>query len=152
MFFIKNVIILEYAAFRKSKFDAYFKTVDIDSYTDPQVKRKLQILKDIGTAALSDSDLTDLNNAKNRMQTIYNDAKICPFDKKNCDPKTEGLTLDPEIELLMASSENFEEMKWTWEQWHDKSGKLMKDDYSSYIRLMNKAAEANGAKEKTFSN
>lgn len=143
-------MILEYAAFRKDKFDRYFKTADIDSFTDPQVKRKLQILKDIGTAALSDSDLSGLNAAKNRMQTIYNNAKICPVDKKNCNLEAEGLTLDPEIELLMGSSEKFEEMKWTWEQWHEKSGKLMKEDYKSYIELMNKAATANGAVAKVL--
>ena len=143
-------MILEYAAFRKDKFDRYFKTANIDSFSDPEVKRKLQILKDIGTAALSDSDLSALNAAKNRMQTIYNNAKICPVDKKNCNLETEGLTLDPQIELLMGSSEKFEEMQWTWEQWHEKSGKLMKEDYKSYIELMNKAAKANGAVAKVL--
>jgi peptidyl-dipeptidase A len=141
---LQNLVILEYAAFRKGKFDQYFKNANITSFTDPAVKRKLQILKDIGTAALSDTDLTALNSAKNRMSTVYNNAKICPFAKPNCNLVTEGLTLDPEIELLMASSENFDEMKFTWEQWHEKSGKLMRDDYKSYVDFMNTAAKANG--------
>lgn len=141
---LQNLVILEYAAFRKGKFDQYFKNANISSFTDPVVKRKLQILKDIGTAALSDTDLTALNAAKNRMSTVYNNAKICPFAKPNCNLVTEGLTLDPEIELLMASSEKFDEMKWTWEQWHEKSGKLMRDDYKSYVDFMNTAAKANG--------
>lgn len=136
-------MILEYAAFRKSNFDDYFKTADIDSFTNPDVKRKLKILKDIGTAALDDTDLTTLNAAKNRMSSVYNEAKICPVTKKDCNLATEGLTLDPEIELLMASSEDFDEMKWTWEQWHEKSGKVMRTDYKSYVDLMNVAAEAN---------
>lgn len=108
------------------------------------MKRKLQILKDIGTAALSDTDLTELNAVKNRMTTVYNSARVCPSDKRVCNLTTEGLTLDPEIELLMASSTDFEEMKWIWEQWHEKSGKLMREDYKSYVDLMNKAAKANG--------
>lgn len=140
-------MILEYAAFRKSKFDEHFKNVDIASYNDPAVRRKLQILKDIGTAALSDGDLTELNAAKNRMTTIYNSARICPFDRQNCNLEVEGLTLDPEIELLLASSTNFDEMKWTWEQWHEKSGKNMRNDYKSYVDFMNKAAVANGSYE-----
>jgi peptidyl-dipeptidase A len=142
------VVILEYAAFRKARYDAYFKDADISSFTDPDVRRKLTILKDIGTAALSDTDLTSLNDAKNRMTTVYNAAKICPVDKKDCKLDDEGLKLDPHIELLMASSENFEELKWTWEQWHEKSGKLMRQDYKSYIELMNKAATANGRRRK----
>ena len=78
------------------------------------------------------------------MTRLYNNGRICPFNNQTCNLATEGLTLDPEIELLMASSTNFDEMKWTWEQWHEKSGKLMRDDYKIYIELMNKAAEANG--------
>lgn len=101
-------------------------------------------MKNIGTAALSDTDLTGLNGVVNRMSTIYNNAKICPFEKQNCNLQTEGLTLDPEIELLLASSDSFDEMKWIWEQWHEKSGKLMRNDYKEYVALMNKAATLNG--------
>lgn len=78
------------------------------------------------------------------MTTFYNNARICPFEKQSCNLATEGLTLDPEIELLLASSENFDEMKYVWEQWHEKSGKLMRTDYKAYVDLMNKAAEGNG--------
>lgn len=139
-------MILEYANFRKGKFEEIFKDADIESFNDPAVKRKLQQLKDIGTAALSDNELTALNAAKNRMTTIYNNARICPFEKPNCNLAVEGYTLDPEIELLMASSTDFEEMKWVWEQWHEVSGKKMKDDYETYVNYMNQAAKANGSR------
>lgn len=135
---------LENAAFSKKNYDDYWKAANIDSYTDPVIKRKLKFLKDIGTAALSNTDLTALNAATNRMSTIYNNAKICPFAKSNCDLTTEGLTLDPEIELLLASSDSPDEMEWIWEQWREKTGKLMKVDYKEYVTLMNKAATANG--------
>lgn len=135
---------LEYAALRKRYFDDYWGTANVDSYTDPAVKRKLKLLKDIGTSALNNVDLTALNAARNRMSTVYNNARICPFAKQNCNLATEGLTLDPEIDLLMASSTNFDELKWTWEQWREKTGKLMKTDYKEYVKFMNQAAEANG--------
>lgn len=135
---------LENAAFSKKNYDDYWKAANIDSYTDPAIKRKLKFLKDIGTAALSNTDLTALNAATNRMSTIYNNAKICPFAKSNCNLTTEGLTLDPEIELLLASSDSPDEMEWIWEQWREKTGKLMKVDYKEYVTLMNKAATANG--------
>lgn len=140
----QNAVILEYAAYRKQQYDDFFASANIDSYTDPAVKRKLMILKDIGTAALSESDLTALNAAKNRMTTVYNNGRICPSAKRDCNLATEGLTLDPDIELLMASSDDFDELKWTWEEWHEKSGKLMRDDYKTYVDFMNKAAVANG--------
>lgn len=102
------------------------------------------MLKDIGTAALDNTDITSLNAAKNRMTTLYNNGRICPMEKPSCNLVTEGLTLDPEIEDRMASSSDYEELKWVWEQWHEVSGKGMRADYKVYVDFMNKAAEANG--------
>lgn len=107
-------------------------------------------MKDVGTAILSNDDLTELNAAKNNMTTVYNSARICPFTKQNCNLQTEGLTLDPEIEYLLATSENFEELKYVWEQWHEKTGKLMKTDYKTYVSIMNEAAKGNSKVAKFF--
>jgi peptidyl-dipeptidase A len=103
------------------------------------------LLQDVGTAALDDTDLDALNRVKNSMSSVYNMAKICPFNKQNCDPLTDPdrLTLDPEIENTLASSEDYDEMKYIWEKWHEKTGKLMRNDYKTYVDLMNKAAKAN---------
>lgn len=128
------------------KFNDHFKDANVDDYTNPSIKRQLKILKDLGTSRLGDSDLSQLNKVKNDMSNIYNNAKICPFEKQECNLETEGLTLDPHIDNLMASSRDFEELKWTWNEWHENSGKLMRSDYKEYILLMNKAANANGKK------
>lgn len=141
-------MILESAAYRKGMYVKYFKDANIDSYTNPDVKRKLKILKNIGTAALDDIDLTALNAARNRMSQTYNNAKICPFNRQNCDHKSDdALSLDPDIETLMASSTDYDEMKWIWEQWREKSGKLMRADYKQYVDLMNKAAKLNSYRD-----
>lgn len=78
------------------------------------------------------------------MEGIYNRAKICPFNNQDCDLTTEGLTLDPEIVEIMASSEDYDELKWAWEQWRNNSGKLMRSEYLKYVELVNKAAVENG--------
>lgn len=96
----------------------------------------------MGTAILSDEDLTELNRVKGEMTAIYNSAKICPFDDQSCaDP---NLSLDPEIEMLLAESETYDELEYVWTQWHEKTGKLMRGDYKTYVNLLNKAANANG--------
>jgi peptidyl-dipeptidase A len=56
----------------------------------------------------------------------------------------EGLTLDPEISTIMTSSTNYDELKWAWEQWREKSGKKMRGGYKKYVDLVNKAATLNG--------
>lgn len=77
------------------------------------------------------------------MSTIYNEAVICPLGNSECSEE-DKLTLDPHITLLMASSDNYEELEYIWNEWHDKSGKLMRQDYGQYVELMNKVALANG--------
>lgn len=44
----------------------------------------------------------------------------------------------------MASSNDFEQLKYTWTQWHNKSGALMRDDYKKYVAIVNEAAKKNG--------
>lgn len=78
------------------------------------------------------------------MENVYNVAKICPFDKKECNTATEGLTLDPDISTRMSKSDNFDELQWVWEQWHEKSGKGMRNGYKKYVDLHNKAAKEDG--------
>jgi Angiotensin-converting enzyme len=72
------------------------------------------LLKNVGTAALDDNELSNMTATRNKMSTIYNSARICPFDKQNCDLATEGMTLDPDIELKLASSTNYDEMQYIW--------------------------------------
>lgn len=44
----------------------------------------------------------------------------------------------------MATSQNYEELEYVWAEWRKKTGDLMKDDYVTYVDLMNKAATENG--------
>jgi hypothetical protein len=46
------------------------------------------------------------------MEQIYNTARICPFDKQVCNLETEGLTLDPHMGDILATSENYDELEW----------------------------------------
>lgn len=44
----------------------------------------------------------------------------------------------------MAKSQNFSELEYTWQNWHDKTGPLMRTPYKRYIELNNEAARLNG--------
>jgi len=46
------------------------------------------------------------------METIYNTARICPFDNKECNLTLNGLTLDPHMVHILATSENYDELLW----------------------------------------
>lgn len=79
------------------------------------------------------------------MSSVYNSAKVCPYDKPNCNKQTDkAYTLDPEIYDRFAHSRDFDELKYLWKEWRDNSGRNMRQDYKKYVQLMNRAAVANG--------
>lgn len=77
------------------------------------------------------------------MSSIYAGATVCKYGEKPSEKCTK-FTLDPEISDRMAESRDYEELKYYWKSWHDNSGKKMREDYKSYIQLLNNAALANG--------
>lgn len=138
-------VVLESAEFSRKYYDDLFSKMAPTDVTNELNKRQLKYLTKLGRDKLTNEKLSQLTQTINKMEEVYNTATICPFDKKDCDLKSkDALTLDPDITKVMAESENYEELKWAWEQWREKSGKLMKDDYNTYVSLTNEAAKLNG--------
>ena len=44
----------------------------------------------------------------------------------------------------MATSRDYEELKWAWSSWRNVSGRNMKADYEKLVSLLNKSAKLNG--------
>lgn len=83
-----------------------------------------------------------LSQVVTKMSSVYGKATVCKYGQK-VDDKCDKLTLDPEISDRFAHSRDFDELKYYWKEWRDNSGKKMRDDYKSYVQLMNQAARAN---------
>ena len=49
-----------------------------------------------------------------------------------------------DITDIIATSTDFDELTYVWSEWRKVASKPMRDDYKEYVRLENKAAEANG--------
>lgn len=137
---------LESAQFAREEYEKNFAEVDVDKYENQKTKRQLKYLTKLGLDNLDDKDLKNLTDTKNRMQRVYNTAKICPYNKQDCDLEQEGLSLDPGITELLASSTNFEEQKYAWEQWHSRFGGStnVREDFAQYVELVNKGAKDDG--------
>lgn len=138
--------VLENNKFSRDWYDSVFKYLTPNDTTNKSYKRQLKYLTHLGRDALSVADLTELTKTQAEIEKIYNTAKICPFNKQNCNLATEGLTLEPELYDILSSSQNYDELEWVWIQWREKSGKNMRDGYRKYIELNNKAAKLNGEK------
>lgn len=130
------------AKFVQEQYNLHFKGQNPNSYEDERIQRQLMYLTTLGISALNETRLTERTQAIAKMETIYNTAVFCRHNKPNCS-QSEMVTLDPEITEIMATSTSYDELKYTWEQWHDKSGALMRNDYKKYVEISNEAAKLN---------
>jgi peptidyl-dipeptidase A len=142
--------VLENQKFTQSWYDSTFKDANPDDFSDKLVKRQLKYLTKLGRDALDPTDLTELTRTITAMTNIYDKAEICPFDKQDCTADTDKLPLEPELQDIMGTSDNYDELLWTWTQWREKSGKLMRTEYKKYLELNQKTAELNSKQHYFF--
>lgn len=102
-------------------------------------------LQKLGMAALEATRMEQFTQIVNRMSTVYNKAVICPFENQRCDlAGSDVLKLDPDMHDIMDDSKDYDKLQYTWQQWHEKAGRPMRDDFKTYVDIMNEAAAANG--------
>ncbi|XP_023319903.1 angiotensin-converting enzyme isoform X2 [Eurytemora carolleeae] len=130
-------------------YDALFKKIgkDAQRYSkeniqDPDVKRKLKLLSNLGTAVLRPDILRKFNKLKAEMGKKYSTAKVKDYESMLLD-----YSLEPELTQTMAESRDPAELEYYWTQWRDQSGKQIKDMYKEYVEHYNNAAVLNGFKE-----
>ncbi|XP_071443429.1 angiotensin-converting enzyme-like [Hetaerina americana] len=133
-----------FSAFEKEQWLKWFKGLKWESFKNETMKRQIRKLAVLGVAALEPEELAKLKKLENVMTGVYSTAKVCPYKNPNCDITKEGLSLDPELEKIMASSRDYDELLYVWKGWRDATGAKMKNDYQSYVELSNKAATLNG--------
>ncbi|KAB7494923.1 Angiotensin-converting enzyme [Armadillidium nasatum] len=92
------------------------------------------------------TNITDYNREKllssitSNMGETYSKGKICDFfNSSKCD-----LSLEPEIEHIMKTSRNYDELKYVWKTWRDKVGRPVRCQFSEMVELLNEAAAYNG--------
>ncbi|CAG7728788.1 unnamed protein product, partial [Allacma fusca] len=107
------------------------------------LKRQLSFMNAIGTSKLPPEDLLRYNKVLSDMSKAYGTAKVCPYNKQNCDKTTEGLALDPDLTEIMSKMGSYNEMAYYWQAWREESGKKIRSLYTEYVSLSNKAAVLN---------
>ncbi|XP_063823933.1 angiotensin-converting enzyme-like isoform X1 [Ostrinia nubilalis] len=109
-------------------------------FEDEDLKRMFQKYSQLGTSALPEDLNQRLIQAVNNMKTTYAKATICDYkERAKCD-----LHVEPEVTNIFATSEDPEELKYTWEQWHKAAGAASKGNFSEYVLMENEAAKLNG--------
>ncbi|CAK8671725.1 unnamed protein product [Clavelina lepadiformis] len=126
---------LDYGTRAKSLFEA-----DIDNLTDKEVKRQLEDIMILGTANLSPAEQEEYNNLAGKMEQTYSTAEVVLQDGI-------PLPLDPDLTELMATSRDYQELKWAWKGWYEAAGRPIKNDYEDFVALSNKARQGDNFKD-----
>lgn len=96
-------------------------------------------MSSLGDAALPDDKYRQLLEAVSAMESNYAKVRVCDYkDKSKCD-----LQLEPEIESILETSRDPEELQYYWQQWYDKAGAPTRKHFDTYVRLTNEAAVLN---------
>jgi len=111
---------------------------DLTQVKNEDVKRKLKLMRNLGTSALPEAKLGRFNQLVSDMGSTYSKAKVTKRGGSDL------WSLEPELTEIMASSRDPDELQYYWEQWREKSGKMIKGNYHEYIDLYNEAAKLNG--------
>ncbi|KAG8175126.1 hypothetical protein JTE90_010533 [Oedothorax gibbosus] len=141
---------LEYALFHK---EAWKNATSYawKSFNDTLLRRWFKSLSVLGTAALPEDKLNEFNKLKAEMKNIYSTAKVCEYETK---PPKRGrnlqkqkdcsLTLEPDLQRILAKSRDYDELTYVWQAWREVAGKPLREKYLRFVELSNEAARLNG--------
>ena len=112
---------------------------DISKINDYDVKRKLKLMKNIGTSILPKDKLKAFIDLTTEMGKTFSTAKVLDYKTKST-----KFSLEPELTEILAKSRDPAELQYYWEQWRAASGQQIREMYGQYVDLYNEAAELNG--------
>lgn len=134
----KNEISAEVAKFLK-EVASDIKKFNWRSYQSEDIKRQFKSLSKLGYAALPESDYADFLDTISAMESNFAKVKVCDYkNNTKCD-----LALEPEIEEIITTSRDPEELKYYWREFYDKAGTAVRSQFERYVELNTKAAKLN---------
>ncbi|CAH0702704.1 unnamed protein product [Spodoptera exigua] len=112
-------------------------------FQDFTLRRMFKKYSQLGVSALPDEKYKQLMKVVAGMESNYATAKICQYK----DPSKCNLSLEPEITDMFAKSQDPEELKHLWVEWHKEAGAKARHNFTEYVRLYNEAAKLNDYKD-----
>ncbi|ESO94197.1 hypothetical protein LOTGIDRAFT_118685, partial [Lottia gigantea] len=105
--------------------------LDWKNFKNTEIKRQFKKITNIGPSAMkSNTALEKMQQLQSKMEGVYGAATVC-LEENRCYP------LEPDLTRMMAKDRDSKKLKSIWELWRDKTGRLMKTDYSEFVKLSN---------------
>uniref|UniRef100_H2YVS7 Angiotensin-converting enzyme n=1 Tax=Ciona savignyi TaxID=51511 RepID=H2YVS7_CIOSA len=110
---------------------------DTSLITDEAAKRQIESIKILSTANLDEQKQNQYNDLTAGMEATYSTATAQMPDGRL-------LPLDPDLTALMATSRDYNELKWAWKGWYEAAGRPSRESYEQFVALSNEASAADG--------
>lgn len=134
----KNEVSAEVAKFMK-EVSIDIRKFNWQTFKSDNLRRQFKMLSKLGYAALSESEYAEYLEVMSTMESNFARVRVCDYkNATKCD-----LSLDPEIEEIITTSRDPEELKYYWREFYDKAGTAVRDAYEKYVELNTKAAKLN---------
>ncbi|XP_018306986.1 angiotensin-converting enzyme [Mycetomoellerius zeteki] len=108
---------------------------------DPLARRELKMIATKGRSSLTDDKFNEIHRLIAEMKEIYVKARVCTY--KQIDDEC-NLSLDYDLNKIMATSKDYDELLHYWHAWHEAVGPQLQNKYLRYVQLANQAAKLNG--------
>ncbi|XP_020279066.1 angiotensin-converting enzyme-like isoform X2 [Pseudomyrmex gracilis] len=108
---------------------------------DTLARRQLKLIATKGRSSLTDDKFNEIHRLITEMKELYVKARVCPY--KEFDVKC-NMSLDHDINNIMAQSKDYDELLYYWHAWHEAIGPQLVNKYLRYVQLANQAARLNG--------
>ncbi|XP_072417140.1 angiotensin-converting enzyme isoform X2 [Chiloscyllium punctatum] len=110
-----------------------------DQFNDTSLTKIIESIGVLGPANLQPNERKKYNTILSEMDNIYSTAKVCPPNQQsNC------WSLEPDLVNLLAKSRSYKKLLYAWEGWHNSAGNPLRDKYTEFVKMSNKASQLDG--------
>ncbi|XP_059494632.1 angiotensin-converting enzyme [Stegostoma tigrinum] len=113
-----------------------------DKFNDTSLTKLINSIGVLGPANLPADERKKYNTILSEMDNIYSTAKVCPPNQQtNC------WSLEPDLVDQLATSRSYKKLLYAWEGWHNSAGNPLRDKYTEFVKMSNKASQMDGFKD-----
>ncbi|XP_026677701.1 vacuolar protein sorting-associated protein 13 [Diaphorina citri] len=142
----QHLVSMEIIALRKSIHEK-LKNISCNTFDEIVPYVQCRMFNNLGLAALPTEKYTEYSSVLSDMQKLFATAKLCPYNASASNDTKCNLDFDPTVINIMATSRDPKELAYYWQEFRNKTGKLMRKKYAKYVQILNEGVRLSHYKD-----
>ncbi|KRY00075.1 Inactive angiotensin-converting enzyme-related protein, partial [Trichinella pseudospiralis] len=118
------------------------KQFNLNSIHNKKAKKQIKNLSQEGIYVLPEKKLEQFISVQAKINQVFADGTVCEPSR----PPPCTMPLEPDLQRIMATSRDVNELYYVWLAWRNAVGPPMKQSYLEMVNLFNEIAKLNGLK------